>query len=70
MLDSLRRIVQQVTNARDLDEVLLIIVREVKKAMSTDVASVYLTDFERSQHVLLVSDGLKMESAGAVRLEM
>lgn len=70
MLDSLRRIVQQVTNASDLDEVLLIIVREVKKAMNTDVASVYLTDFERSQHVLLVTDGLKLESTGAVRLEM
>lgn len=70
MLDSLRRIVQKVTNAQDLDMVLEIIVHEVKDAMDTDVASVYLTDFERSQHVLLVTDGLRMESAGAVRLEM
>lgn len=68
MLDLLRRIIQDVTAARNLDEVLEITVRHVKKAMAVQVASVYLTDFERSQHVLMVTEGLKAESVGTVRL--
>ena len=46
MLTILRRIVQEVSAARTLDEALAIIVSEVKKAVSTDVCSVYLCDPE------------------------
>ena len=44
MLDTLRRIINEVNDARDLDEALDIIVSQVRKAMSADVCSVYLKD--------------------------
>lgn len=70
MLDVLRRIVQEVNAARDLDEVLSIIVRQVKRSTAVDVASVYLTDTEKAQHVLMTTEGLNPESVGVVRLGM
>ena len=42
MLEILRRIVQEVNGARSLDAALSIIVRRIRKAMQTDVCSVYL----------------------------
>ncbi len=68
MLDVLRRIVQEVNAARDLDEVLSIIVRQVKRSTAVDVASIYLTDTERAQHVLMTTEGLNPDSVGVVRL--
>ncbi len=68
MLQTLRRIVQEVNSARDLEHALAIIVRRVKQAMAVDVCSVYLTDTPRQQHVLMSTDGLNPEAVGRVRL--
>lgn len=68
MLDSLRRIVQEVNAAQDLAQALSIIVRRVKQVMSADVCSVYLTDFVNQQHVLMASQGLNPKAVGSVRL--
>ena len=68
MLDTLRRIVQEVNTAKDLDEALQIIVQRVKNAMGVDLCSVYLTDHARQQNVLMASDGLNPQSVGKVRL--
>lgn len=70
ILDTLRRIVQEVSAARDLDEALDIIVHRVKAAVNADVCSVYLTDFNTRQHVLMATDGLRQEAVGKVRLPM
>jgi phosphotransferase system enzyme I (PtsP) len=70
MLESLRRIVQEVNNAPDLEQALAIIVRRVKDAVGADVCSVYLNDFDNRRHVLQASDGLRPESVGRVRLEL
>ncbi len=70
MLDVLHRIVQEVNAARDLDEALRIIVARVKTAISADVCSVYLTDFEAREHVLQATDGLRAEAVGRVRLPL
>jgi len=70
MLKTLRRIVQDVTAARDLDEVLAIAVRHIQKALAVEVTSVYLTDFERREHVLMITAGLRPEAVGTVRLGM
>ena len=59
MLEALRRIVQEVNAAKDLDHALAIIVARVKEAMSADVCSVYLTDFNRNEHVLMATDMLE-----------
>lgn len=68
MLDVLRRIVQEVSAARDLNHALNVIVRRVKQAISADVCSVYLTNFEQQQYVLMANQGLKPGSVGTVRM--
>lgn len=68
MLDVLRRIILEVNAAPDLNEALNIIVRQVKKAIEVDVASVYLTDPQLQQHVLMATDGFNQASVGRVRL--
>ena len=69
MLDTLRRIVQDVSNAKDLDQALQLIVNRVKEAMGVDLCSVYLTDKIRQQHVLMATNGLNPESVHEVRLD-
>jgi phosphotransferase system enzyme I (PtsP) len=68
MLDTLRRIVQEVHSAQDLDQALRIIVGRVKRAMAADVCSVYLIDSVSHEHVLMASDGLNPDAVGKVRL--
>lgn len=70
MLDSLRRIVQEVDTAHDLNEALALIVNRVKAAMCADVCSVYLTDVSRNEHVLMATDGLRPGAVGRVRLKI
>jgi phosphotransferase system enzyme I (PtsP) len=70
MLDTLHRIVSEVNSASDLEEVLGIIVHRVKGAISADVCSVYLTDFEARAHVLMATDGLRQETVGKVTLPL
>lgn len=69
MLDTLRRIVQDVNNAKDLDHALQLIVNRVKEAMGVDLCSVYLTDRIRQQHILMATNGLNPESVREVRLD-
>lgn len=70
MLEQLRRIVQRVNAAKDLQSALNIIVRRVREALSTQVCSVYLFDTDINSHVLMASEGLKEESIGHVSLEI
>lgn len=69
MLKTLQRIVQEVNSARTLDETLSIIVRRVRRAMKTDVCSVYLLDQEQQRYVLMDTMGLKKESIKQVSLD-
>tara|TARA_B110000967_G_C18898383_1_gene572543 strand:- start:1589 stop:3874 length:2286 start_codon:yes stop_codon:yes gene_type:complete len=70
MLASLRNIVQEVNSARNLGQVLSIIVKEVSTAMQAGVCSVYLFDESDQRYVLMASKGLRGESIGKVRLAM
>ncbi len=70
MLESLRRIVQEVDNATDLEQALSIIVKRVKEAVGADVCSVYLNDFENRRHVLHATDGLRQRAVGRVSIEL
>jgi phosphotransferase system enzyme I (PtsP) len=67
MLNSLRSIVQEVNAARDMKTALAIIVTRVKKAMETQVCSVYLRD-AKGEYVLMATDGLNPDAVGRVRL--
>ena len=70
MLDTLRRIIQDINAARDLNEALSVIVADVKAALHTDVCSVYMTDHLRSEYVLMATDGLRPGAVGKVRLKL
>jgi phosphotransferase system enzyme I (PtsP) len=70
MIEQLRRIVQEVNSAQDLQNALDIIVRRVREALNTHVCSVFLLDNDLNSHVLMASEGLKRESVGHVSLEV
>jgi phosphotransferase system enzyme I (PtsP) len=70
MLENLRRIVQEVNEAPDLERALDVIVRRVKQVVRADVCSVYLTDFDARQHVLQATDGLRPQAVGRVRIPL
>lgn len=67
MLDTLRRIIQEVNTAPDLDQALDIIVRRVRECVGVDVASVYLKDADNGQFVLSATEGLRKSAIGNVR---
>lgn len=68
MLDTLRRIVQEVNNADGIRQALELMVRRVRDAMGTEVCSVYLRDERQQRYVLMASEGLKQEAIGHVSL--
>jgi len=70
MLDQLRGIVQRVNAAKNLQSALNIIVRRVREALNTQVCSVYLFDTDINSHVLMASEGLKVQAVGHVSLEI
>ncbi len=67
MLDVLRKIVQEVNAAPDLDAVLDLIVRRIQRATRTQVCSVYLLD-EEQHFCLMATQGLNPAAIGRVRL--
>ncbi len=68
MLESLRRIVQDVNTAPSLQASLDIMVSSVRQAMGTQVCSVYLLDDKNSRYVLMATEGLNAEAIGHVSL--
>ena len=68
MLNTLRKIVQEVNSAKDLKAALGIIVQRVKEAMGTQVCSVYLLDTETQRFVLMATEGLNKRSIGKVSM--
>lgn len=68
MLDILRRLVQEVTDAATLDEALTIIVTRIKGTMQTGVCSVYLLDESTDRWLLMATDGLNPSSVRSASL--
>ncbi|RCV92331.1 phosphoenolpyruvate--protein phosphotransferase [Vreelandella rituensis] len=68
MLEVLRRIIQEVNGARNLDAALSTMVRRIRKAMKTDVCSFYLYDKEMETLVLMETIGLRTQAVGRVVL--
>lgn len=68
MLETLRRIVQEVNTAPNLQSALDIMVSSVRGAMGTEVCSVYLLDERSSRYVLMATEGLNSEAIGNVSL--
>ncbi len=68
MLNTLKRIVQEVSLAPDLDDALSVLVFSLRKAMKTDVCSVYLIDTQKACYVLAATEGLNPKSVGQATL--
>ena len=68
MLDVLRRIVQEVNLANNLEQALNIIVNRVKNVIEVDVCSVYLMNELDNEYVLMATDGLNPKSVGKIRM--
>jgi len=68
ILESLRKIVQEANSAKNFDEVLNVIVHQVKNTMDTSVCSVYLYNKKDDNYVLMASDGLNPDAVGSICL--
>jgi phosphotransferase system, enzyme I, PtsP len=69
MLETLRRIVQDVNAAATFRRALDIIVSRVKAAMGTEVCSVYLTDPSGDRYLFAATEGLNEDMVGGLYLE-
>ncbi|PMR73010.1 phosphoenolpyruvate--protein phosphotransferase [Billgrantia endophytica] len=70
MLEVLRRVIQEVNGARNLDAALATMVRRIRKAMRTDVCSFYLYDPDIDELVLMETIGLHSRAVGRVSLRI
>ena len=70
MLEVLRRVIQEVNGARNLDAALATMVRRIRKAMQTDVCSFYLYDQELESLILMETIGLRTQAVGRVVLPL
>lgn len=68
MLNTLRKIIQEVNSAQDLTTALTIIVERVRAAMGTQVCSVYLLDPQSNRFVLMATEGLNKAAIGRVSM--
>lgn len=68
MLSSLRQIVQEVNTAPSLQAALDLIVRRVRRAMGTEVCSVYMLDSSCGRYVFAATEGLNADMLGKLSL--
>ncbi|HQQ61942.1 MAG TPA: phosphoenolpyruvate--protein phosphotransferase [Pseudomonadales bacterium] len=68
MLSALRKVVQEVNAAANLEQALWLIVQRVRAEMTTQVCSIYLLDTASQRYILMATEGLNRESVGRVSL--
>ena len=66
MLKILRRIVQKISLSDNLNDVLSIIVNNVKKAVNADVCSIYLQSDDKTDFILMATNGLNQSCVGII----
>jgi len=67
VLDTLRRITQELNSAASLDGALDIVVHRVKECLAVDVCSVYLVDTSGASCILMATDGLDPKAIGRIQ---
>ncbi len=70
MLKVLRRIIQEVSNARDFKEALQVIVKRAAKALNAHACSIFLLDRQHGEYVLMATQGLNPLAVGKTRFPM
>lgn len=68
MIETLRRIVQEVETTPDFSEAMRLLVVRVREAMNTEVCSVYIYDEENNRYLLMATEGLNPDAVGNVSL--
>ncbi len=68
MLETLRRIVQEVNLAEDLSSALSVMVLRIKESMGTEVCSIYLLEPKSNQYYLMATQGLNQSAVGETRM--
>jgi phosphotransferase system, enzyme I, PtsP len=68
MLKRLRQIVQKVNAAQNLEEALQMMVVEVRLAVMTQAASIFLIDNHHAEYVLIATEGLNPKMVGNIRV--
>lgn len=68
MLETLRRIVQEVDSAPNFQAALDVLVSSLREATGTEVCSVYLLDDRTERLVLMATEGLNPEAIGVVSM--
>lgn len=68
MLETLRRIVLEVSAAPELSSALAITVNRIREAMQSTACTVYLADEDFREYVLMATAGLNPQAVGRVRL--
>jgi phosphotransferase system enzyme I (PtsP) len=69
MLNTWRRIVQEVNAAQNLREVLDIATRRTREAIGAEACSIFLVDEERGEYVLMATEGLNKAFINKARLK-
>ncbi|NOY72385.1 MAG: phosphoenolpyruvate--protein phosphotransferase [Gammaproteobacteria bacterium] len=67
MLEILRRIVQEVSAAPDLQSALDVTVAHIRRHMSADICSVYLLDKASNHYILMSTEGIDASYVGVLR---
>ncbi|MBB71203.1 MAG: phosphoenolpyruvate--protein phosphotransferase [Legionellales bacterium] len=68
MLTTLKRIVQEVSTASDIEAVLNIVVARVKEAMETDACSIFIYDPNSDEFMLMAAEGIDLKTFDDVRV--
>lgn len=68
MLETVRRIVQDVSTAPDLSSALELAVNRIRDALQVAACTVYLADEDNREYVLMATAGLNLDAIGQVRL--
>ena len=66
----LRRVVQEVSSVGDLRASLDFMVDQIKRAMNTEVCSVYLKDQDSQKYILMATRGLNPSEAQTILSEV
>jgi phosphotransferase system enzyme I (PtsP) len=67
VLDTLRRITQELNSSASLDGALDIVVHRVKECLAVDVCSIYLVDASGASCILMATDGLDPKAVGRIQ---
>jgi phosphotransferase system, enzyme I, PtsP len=68
MLNTLRRIIQEVASAQDFREALKIMVKRIAKELDTHACSIFLLDRRHGEYVLMATQGLNPNAVNTVRI--